>query len=90
MTDNATNNTAGNKIVQRLLNKKEVEAYFSNLQIEWRFIPAGAPWYGGFWERMVALVKSSLRKAIGRTKPTFEEMRTIVAEVEAIYSTTVH
>jgi hypothetical protein len=56
MTDNATNLTAENKIVQRLLNNKEVQAYFSNLQIEWRFIPAGAPWYGGFWERMVALV----------------------------------
>lgn len=36
MTDNATNLTAGNKIVQRLLNNKEVQAYSSNLQIEWR------------------------------------------------------
>lgn len=33
---------------------------------------------------MVALVKSNLRKMLGWSKPTFEEMRTIVAEVEAV------
>lgn len=33
---------------------------------------------------MVDLVKSNLRKMLGRSKPTFEKMRTIVAEVEAV------
>ena len=84
MTHNATNFTSGKKIVQQLLTSKTVQALLSNQKIQWKFIPAGTPWYGGFWERLVALVKSSLRKAFGRSKPTFEEMRTIVAEVEAI------
>jgi hypothetical protein len=54
-----TNFTSGNKIVQQLLTSKPVQAFLSSHQIKWEFIPAGAPWYGSFWERLVALFKSS-------------------------------
>ena len=37
---------------------------------------------GGFWERMVEITKRCLRKTIGRSKLTFEELRTVIVEIE--------
>ena len=38
----------------------------------------------GFWERMVQMVKRSLRKVIGRATLQFDELNTLLIEVEAI------
>ena len=43
-----------------------------------------APWWGGFWERMVRCVKTCLKKHMGRSSLTFEDLRTILVEIEAI------
>ena len=41
-----------------------------------------APWWGGFWERMVGSVKRCLKKTVGRAYLSFEELRTVLMEVE--------
>ncbi|KAK3727756.1 hypothetical protein QZH41_005209 [Actinostola sp. cb2023] len=41
-----------------------------------------APWWGGFYERMIQLVKRSLRKVLGNAKLTYEELETVVVQVE--------
>ena len=46
-----------------------------------KFIAARVPWWGGFWERIIQLVKRSLRKVIGKTTLTFD---TLLIEIEAI------
>ena len=51
---------------------------------EWRFIPKRAPWYGGFWERLIGLTKTSLKKILGRQFVTMETLQTIVSEIEAV------
>ena len=33
--------------------------------IIWKFNLGGAPWWRGFWERLVGLVKKCLKKPIG-------------------------
>ena len=43
-----------------------------------------APWWGGFWERLVGMVKSCLKKSIGREKLSFTELLTVLLEVENI------
>ncbi|GFX60673.1 uncharacterized protein TNCV_4917231 [Trichonephila clavipes] len=50
----------------------------------WKFIVERAPWWGGFYERLVKTVKDPLRKILGRALLTFEELSTILSEVEAI------
>ena len=43
-----------------------------------------APWWGGFWERLIQSVRRSLRKSIGRSHLTYEQLQTLIVEVEAI------
>ena len=43
-----------------------------------------APWMGGFYERLVGIVKKSLRKAIDKVCLTSEQLLTILKEAEAV------
>ncbi|KMQ90459.1 hypothetical protein RF55_9784 [Lasius niger] len=51
--------------------------------IRWHFNPPAAPHFGGLWEAAVKALKHHLRRVIGETRLTFEEMATFLAEVEA-------
>ncbi|KAL7287014.1 hypothetical protein TKK_0018807 [Trichogramma kaykai] len=50
---------------------------------EWSFIPPSAPHFGGLWEAGVRSVKSHLRRVIGDTVLTFEELSTLLCKIEA-------
>ena len=41
-----------------------------------------APWWGGFYERMVKGVKRCLRKTLGNARLSYDELLTLVIEVE--------
>ena len=49
--------------------------------ISFKFIPEKSPWWGGFYERMVKSVKSSLKKVLGRSCLRFRELETITKEI---------
>lgn len=51
--------------------------------VRWSFNPPGAPHFGGLWEAAVKSVKHHLRRVIGESTLTFEEMTTVLAQVEA-------
>ena len=59
----------------------EVKEYIRFLNTEWDYILEHSPWWRGFWERLVQLVKRSLQKIL-KNKLTFEEMSTVVTEIE--------
>ena len=59
-------------------------AFASERNIAWNFSITEAPWYGGFWERLVSMVKRCIKKTIGRTSLTFVELQTLLFEVESI------
>jgi hypothetical protein len=52
--------------------------------ITWKFILEKAPWWGGYYERMVKLVKQSLRKVLGRAQLRYEEFMTVPTEIEGV------
>ena len=55
-----------NKFWRNILSENDVLSYATNENIKWKYIVELAPWMGGFYERLIGLVKRSLRKAIGK------------------------
>ena len=49
----------------------------------WRFSVPRAPWWGGWWERMVRNMKVSLKKTVGLKSLERTELETLLTEVEA-------
>ena len=54
--------------------------------VEWEFILELSSWWGGFYERLVKLVKDALRKVIKNAKLNYEELQTILIEIESTVS----
>ena len=49
--------------------------------VQWHFIVERAPWWGGFWERMVGLTKAALRRTLGASLMLRKELETVLCSV---------
>jgi hypothetical protein len=43
-----------------------------------------SPWWGGFYEPLVRTVKTCLKKTSGKAFVTFEELQTVLCEIEMV------
>ena len=50
--------------------------------IKWQFILEKLPWWGGFYELLVGIVKNSLKKVIGKALCNYEQLTTNLREIE--------
>ena len=50
--------------------------------ITWQFNPPAAPWWGGFWERLVHSVKTPIKKVLGQSLITDKELGTLMIKIE--------
>ncbi|UYV65055.1 hypothetical protein LAZ67_3002993 [Cordylochernes scorpioides] len=82
-SDNGTNFSKTNELLKRL-DWGEIERESSVKRIQWIFIPPSAPWWGGFWERLVRVVKSLLVRMLGFSKLNYVQLETALCEVESI------
>ena len=83
LSDNAKTFKAAGKEVKKLIHGEEVQQYLTNRQVSWEYIVERAPWWGGFWERLVCSVKNCLKKHMGRSSLTFEDLQTVLVEIES-------
>ena len=42
-----------------------------------------APWWGGFFERLIGIIENALPKAIGRALLRFEELEEVLLDLES-------
>ncbi len=89
-SDNGTNFTGAAREIKELyqfLQKQstqdEVNHYLSDKGVTWRFIPQRAPHFGGIWEAAVKSTKTHLRRVLGEVKLTYEELSTLLAQIES-------
>ena len=76
--------TTVDKAWKSVITDEEVLSYIASKNIKWKFIVEFAPWMGGFYERLVGIVKSALRKAIGKKHLTKTQFKTFTTESEGI------
>ena len=81
-SDNAKTFKSTSSEIKKVVRSSEVQSHMVNHQVTWKFIVERVPWWSGFWERMVGITKQCLRKTLGRSMLTFEELRTIIVEIE--------
>ena len=70
--------------IRKLCRAEEVIRYLTDNRITWQFIFEKAPWWGGFWERLIQSVKRPLRKVVGRAYLTYDQLQTLIVEIEGI------
>ncbi|CAC5390307.1 unnamed protein product [Mytilus coruscus] len=88
VSDNASQFKLSSNAVQsvwsQVIHDEDVQNFASNSGIRWSFIIELLPWMGGFYERLVGLVKPTLRKTLKKKLLTDVQLQTILKEVEAI------
>ena len=68
--------------ITRIAWSEEVHWHLANNGVIWKYIVEKAPWWGGFWKHLIQSVKRCLKKFIGRSALSFEEVSTLTSEVE--------
>ncbi|XP_062704017.1 uncharacterized protein LOC134286424 [Aedes albopictus] len=63
--------------------RNEVTSNRSSERITWHFTPPKAPHFGGLWEAAVKVAKAQLYRQLSATRLSFEDLSTILAQIEA-------
>ena len=84
IADNAKTFHTSSKEFLKIARSSEVNDYLSSKRVTWRFIVERAPWWEGFYNRLVRIIKRSLKKSIGRSNLTYDQVHTFLVEVEGI------
>ena len=84
ISDNATNFTHASKILTYLAKRPEIKRDIADQGIEWRFIPAKAPWQGALYERLIKIIKQEICKLCKNDRFTLKDFKSHLIEVEFV------
>ena len=89
-SDNGTNFVGANRELRELREfitqqktGRILSEFCTSHKIEWRFIPEHGPNFGGLWEAAVKSTKKHLMSIVGNVKLTFQELTTVLTQIEA-------
>ncbi|XP_066958884.1 uncharacterized protein [Macrobrachium rosenbergii] len=85
-SDNATTFRAADTFLREIYHQEETQQYLRNTGIRWHFQTPRSPWKGGFFERMIGVVKRTQRRLIRRNIFHPEQVRKLVKGAEAVIS----
>ena len=60
-----------------------IQTYLLNQRVKWDTIPVKAPHFGRLWEAAVKAAKYHLKRVLGQQMYTYDELETVVCQVEA-------
>ena len=69
-------------ILLRLSSRKKFKAFLLNSQTKWEFMLEKSPWWGGFYERLINIIKNCLKKVIGKSFLNYEGVNTALIDVK--------
>ena len=71
------------EFLQQQKTNETISDFCSCQNIDWVFIPEHAPHFGGLWEAAVKSFKTHLARVVVNIKLTFEELTTVLVQIEA-------
>ena len=63
---------------------KPIRNFATQNYIKWKYILEKTPQWGGFYERLIGLVKRLLRKQLKTARLTYEELQTVITQIEGV------
>ncbi|UYV83291.1 hypothetical protein LAZ67_23000423 [Cordylochernes scorpioides] len=81
-SENGLNFVGCNNLFKKV-NWNDVLCYATVQRIKWNFNPPTPAFWGGWWERLVGLMKQLIRKVLGDKTVSYEELQTVICEVES-------
>lgn len=69
--------------LQKQITQGAISNFCSTRNIVWKFIPEHGPHFGGLWEAAVKSAKYHLKRVMGNVKLDFEELTTVLTQIEA-------
>ena len=69
--------------LQQRNTQESIMNFCSTQGIQWRLSPPTGPHHGSVWENGVKACKHHLKRIVGESKHTFEEMATVLCQIEA-------
>jgi len=86
-SDNGTNFVGAQKILDKefkeAIKKKTLEEAITTERVRWHWVPPASPHFGGLWEAGVKSIKYHLKRVVGNHTLTFEELTTLLCQIEA-------
>ena len=82
ISDNAKTFKAARTWLQSIKDSDDINNYLAKESIKWKFNLSRAPWWGGFFERLIGLMKSALSKVIGNAMLSFQELEDVLLSIE--------
>ncbi|XP_018395526.1 PREDICTED: uncharacterized protein LOC108774017 [Cyphomyrmex costatus] len=73
-----------NGFFRKLKKSSKLANLLANNGTQWHFNPPSAPHFGGKWEAGVKSMKHHLIRVVGTATFTYEEMSTLLAQIEAV------
>ena len=87
LCDNAKTFQKADEEIQKLFQVIEVQTvqhHFAQKRVQMRHIPAKSPHWGGMYERLIGVVKMSIKKVLRRALISLPELQTLIKEVQAV------
>ena len=81
-SDNGGAFVAANKWLRNLRREEKLMWLLEDHEISWRFNLSRAPWWGGQFERLVAVIKEAFYKSVGGGTLTWTELAEVILDVE--------
>ena len=72
------------KTLIRIFKIAEAQNFLIENRACWKFNLSKTPWWCGFYKRLIKSVKICLKKCIGNARLSFDELQTILTEIEGV------
>ena len=86
-SDNGTTFVGANKLlrmeIQNIESSEAVQQETVKMGCQWHFIPAASPHFGGLWEAGVKSMKHHMKRLLGNSTCTYEELATLMCQIES-------